>query len=142
MSKTKVRPLQLRINNVEEDSKDREARAYYDDGAFGDKKSIASSKSNNISKLVKDNLILVIAGSVLGGLIVLIAIVVLVISVARRFTRSRDDNSKTVPKLDSSQNENIAEYRQVRKLKSQFVPGTKISEREQKALSLILNQYK
>ena len=136
MSKTKVRPLQSRINKIEEESKDREARAYYDDGAFGDK------KSNNISNLVEDNLILVIAGSVLGGLIVLVAIVVLVISVARRFTRSRDDNNKTVPKLDSSQNENIAEYRQVRKLKSQFVPGTKISEREQKALSLILNQYK
>ena len=99
---------------------------------------------------MEDNLILVVAGSVLGGLIVLVAIVVLVISVVRRLSGSSDDN-KPETKLDSvedsnskitGQNENVAEYRQVRKLKSQFVPGTKISEREQKALSLILNHYK
>ena len=148
LSKTLNSPLKPRINVVQEEPRDREPRAFYDDGYNNDRKSLPPTKSN-VSKLVEDNFILVIAGAVLGGLIVLVVIVVLVVSMVRRITRPND--KKVVSKLDSvdtstiddsTQLDNIDEERKERNLKSQFVPGTRISKREQKALSLILNQYK
>ena len=148
LSKTLNSPLKPRINVVQEEPRDREPRAFYDDGYNNDRKSLPPTKSN-VSKLVEDNFILVIAGAVLVGLIVLVVIVVLVVSMVRRITRPND--KKVVSKLDSvdtstiddsTQLDNIDEERKERKLKSQFVPGTRISKREQKALSLILNQYK
>ena len=149
LSKTLNSPLKPRIDVVQEEPRDREPRAFYDDDDYdNDRKSLPSRKSN-VSKLVEDNFILVIAGAVLVGLIVLVVIVVLVVSMVRRITRPNDN--KVVSKLDSvdtstiddsTQLDNIDEERKERKLKSQFVPGTRISKREQKALSLILNQYK
>ena len=148
LSKTLNSPLKPRINVVQEEPRDREPRAFYDDGYNNDRKSLPPTKSN-VSKLVEDNFILVIAGAVLVGLIVLVVIVVLVVSMVRRITRPNDN--KVVSKLDSvdtstiddsTQLDNIDEERKERNLKSQFVPGTRISKREQKALSLILNQYK
>ena len=148
LSKTLNSPLKPRIDVVQEEPRDREPRAFYDDGYNKDRKSLPPTKSN-VSKLVEDNFILVIAGAVLVGLIVLVVIVVLVVSMVRRITRPND--KKVVSKLDSvdtstiddsTQLDNIDEERKERKLKSQFVPGTRISKREQKALSLILNQYK
>lgn len=148
LSKTLNSPLKPRIDVVQEEPRDREPRAFYDDGYNNDRKSLPPTKSN-VSKLVEDNFILVIAGAVLVGLIVLVVIVVLVVSMVRRITRPND--KKVVSKLDSvdtstiddsTQLDNIDEERKERNLKSQFVPGTRISKREQKALSLILNQYK
>ena len=148
LSKTLNSPLKPRIDVVQEEPRDREPRAFYDDGYNNDRKSLPPTKSN-VSKLVEDNFILVIAGAVLVGLIVLVVIVVLVVSMVRRITRPNDN--KVVSKLDSvdtstiddsTQLDNIDEERKERNLKSQFVPGTRISKREQKALSLILNQYK
>ena len=150
LSKTLNSPLKPRIDVIKEEPRDREPRAFYDDDDDydNDRKSLPSRKSN-VSKLVEDNFILVIAGAVLVGLIVLVVIVVLVVSMVRRITRPNDN--KVVSKLDSvdtstiddsTQLDNIDEERKERKLKSQFVPGTRISKREQKALSLILNEYK
>ena len=148
LSKTLNSPLKPRIDVVQEEPRDREPRAFYDDGYNNDRKSLPPTKSN-VSKLVEDNFILVIAGAVLGGLIVLVVIVVLVVSMVRRITRPNDkkvvsnlDSVDTSTIDDSTQLDNIDEERKERKLKSQFVPGTRISKREQKALSLILNQYK
>ena len=148
LSKTLNSPLKPRIDVVQEEPRDREPRAFYDDGYNNDRKSLPPTKSN-VSKLVEDNFILVIAGAVLGGLIVLVVIVVLVVSMVRRITRPNDkkvvsnlDSVDTSTIDDSTQLDNIDEERKERNLKSQFVPGTRISKREQKALSLILNQYK